>query len=141
VNKRLLSVIGSVVVTAAGLMLAAQPAAASTPAYAWSPTIAKDTAGAAATCQFVVAKARSTAWITCTLSDTSADGDAVYVAWQSGYGGWRSIYNRNGLNTSFSFNSSGYTDGARTYQWKVCRDRQAPWTDNCSATYPWTRPA
>ena len=84
-------------------------------------------------------QARTNAWIQCTLGDISKDGDAVYVAWDSGYGGWRSVYNRNGTGTSFTFKTGAYTDGARTFKWKVCRDRQAPWTDNRSAPTRWGR--
>jgi hypothetical protein len=78
--------------------------------------------------------------IVCTLTDTSKDGDAVYVAWNSdNYPGWRSIYNRNGSGTGepFKFERERFLDGGHMLEWKVCRDRQAPWTDNCSGTHTW----
>lgn len=134
-SLRLVSVGGAVLAALAGAVLSASPALAATS----SPLVYKDTAGAAATCRFSTPRS-FTATITCTLTDIGRDGDAVYVAFDSGYGGWRSIYNRNGVNSSYNFTASGSTDGARTWKWKVCRDRQAPWTDNCSATYSWTRP-
>jgi hypothetical protein len=131
---RSLSIAGGVVAAVSGMILSATPALAAT-----SPVVYKDTAGAAAKCQFSTPKP-FTAKLTCSLKDTGKDGDAVYVAFDSGYGGWRSIYNRNGNGSVYAFNATGGTDGARTWKWKVCRDRQAPWTDNCSATYSWTRP-
>jgi hypothetical protein len=72
------------------------------------------------------------------LIDTEADGNAVYVAWDSpdSYAGWRSIYQRNGYGAEpRRIVESRYIEGAHRLKWKVCRDRQVPWPDNCSSDY------
>jgi hypothetical protein len=71
----------------------------------------------------------------CALTDMTRDGDAVYVAWRTTSGGVHSLYNRDGYGRAVTV--TGYASTAKValphrVVWKVCRDRQAPWTDACS---------
>ena len=92
------------------------------------------TEGAAASCA-VSTVGTNLVRIVCTLSDSSRDGDSVYVGWRTTVGGVRSLYDRSGSGRSVTV--TGYAPTAPVpppYRvlWKVCRDRQAPWTDDCS---------
>jgi hypothetical protein len=99
----------------------------------------KDTDGAAAECLLGRTTDRGTGIISCTLTDTAADGDAPYIEWNSSnYPGWQRIYNRNGNGSSFDFERSRFIDGGGTLEWRVCRDRGTLFTDNCSASRAWS---
>lgn len=92
------------------------------------------TQGAAADCVAVVAGARKVR-IVCGVTDLDRDGDAVYIGWRTTSGGVRSVYDRAGAGRTISVTADAPTAVAsppHRVLWKVCRDRQAPWTDNCS---------
>jgi hypothetical protein len=120
----------------AGAIVGATAAPAS--ADSW-PAVTKTTAGASATCS-VSSSTRyvhdDIGTITCSaIRDTEADGDSVYVAWkQDGYA-TISLYNSNGNGTSVSRTDSRFNpDGSfGTLKWRICRDQQAPFSDNCSS--------
>jgi hypothetical protein len=119
---------------AAGLIGAtANPAGAD---WIWQPETGSTT-GAEATCQ-VRTETRyvhdDIAQINCAITDTQADGDAVYVAWkQDGYA-TISLYNRQGNGWTTYHEDRRYNpDGSFFHlRWRICRDRQAPFSDNCS---------
>jgi hypothetical protein len=92
------------------------------------------TDGAAASC-VVSTVGANLVRIVCTLNDSSRDGDSVYVGWRTTVGGVRSLYDRSG--SGHSVTVTGYAPTAPVpppYRvlWKVCRDKQAPWKDDCS---------
>jgi hypothetical protein len=111
-------------------------AAPSALAASWPPE-SRSTDGAAATCTVSTGQRAvhdDLAFISCRLSDTKTDGDAVYVAWQQDGFATISLYNRNGAGTSIDVSDGRQNnDGSfSTLRWKVCRDRQAPLPDSCS---------
>lgn len=56
------------------------------------------------------------------------------MAWQQDGFATISLYNRNGAGTTIDVSDGRVNhDGSfGTLRWKVCRDRQAPFSDNCS---------
>jgi hypothetical protein len=122
--RRLAVIAGAVVLAtiAVSLPLAAAPPAAST------------TSGATAACM-VAAVAPTMVRITCTLTDASRDGDSVYVAWRTTSGGERTLYNRSGYGHAATVTADAPTAQVappHRVLWRVCRNRQVPWLDNCS---------
>ena len=122
---------GLIAAVAAAVLLMSNTAVADT----WL-TASASTTGARATCDVWTSTRYvddDLAYISCTIWDTSADGDAVYVGWQQD--GYRtvSLYHRNGYPTSFVRTDGRYnSDGSfGTLRWRVCRDRQF-YSDNCS---------
>ncbi|MFI5958435.1 hypothetical protein [Cryptosporangium sp. NPDC051539] len=124
----------ALVVCAIGLPLAAAPLASTGTA----------TDGAAADC-VAETVADKLVRIVCGVTDLARDGDSVYVGWRTTSGGVRSIYDREGAGHPISV--TGYAPTAQVAPphrvlWKVCRDRQAPWTDACSEwRTQWAAPA
>ncbi len=100
------------------------------------------TTGAAATCDLITYKTvihDDTAQLTCSLSDTSDDGDEVYVEWwQDGFGHIQ-LHNYDGAGTTITVQDARFNgDGSfQTIYFKVCRDISL-WPDNCSSTKSWT---
>lgn len=98
----------------------------------------EDTSGAKAECRIGTTDSgtrNAYAWIQCWLWDTGADGDSVYVAWDTdNYPGERSLYNKNGSSQPPAYlTNTKYVESGHMIKWKVCRDRGFPFTDNCSA--------
>lgn len=94
------------------------------------------TSGAVATCTIYAGYTQihsDTAMIVCSLSDTQADGNSVYVGWKQDSYATVSLYNVNGNGSTISFSDARYNpDGSfGTLQWKVCRDMA--FSDNCSS--------
>lgn len=126
--------VSALAVCAIALPLAAAPRAATGTA----------TDGAAADC-VVDAISANLLRIVCGVTDLARDGDSVYVGWRTTKGGVRSIYDRAGAGRTIPV--TGYAPTAQVMPphrvlWKVCRDRQAPWTDTCSEwRTDWAAPA
>jgi secreted trypsin-like serine protease len=117
------------------------------------PAASSETTGGSASCEAWSSPAEfpgphfllPTANIVCQIIDTKADGDGVYVAWQTpnNYEAVRSLYAEQGAEV---ITEEGTTSGPVTVfdvretdtnsfdeiQWRVCRDRQAPYPDNCA---------
>ena len=106
------------------------------------PPTRKSTTGAIATCKARTASRffhDDTAYLTCDLRDTRADGHPVYIVWR--IDGYRDVkrWNRNGATSVVHIEDGRRNpDGSigRIY-WRVCRDRP-PLLDNCSAWVTWT---
>ncbi|WP_406630504.1 hypothetical protein [Amycolatopsis sp. WGS_07] len=135
--KNLLRIATGVTAAGAAAVLTATSASAAS-----SPTYTKSTTGAKASCSFV-------SWgtlvhddhlqITCTLSDTKADGDSVYVEWWGDGYAHRLLYNRGGNGSAKKVSEArSNPDGSYQYaHFRVCRDINW-WPDNCSASKKWT---